>query len=90
MQVTDAQTCARSVQQFTAEVDVSALWCPDNVNYDTWICQLLCCLIGSGSVHNELFQLLSPVCHIKVRAVQFLFSTSLKCSFDESANVIDC
>jgi len=69
MQVTEVQTCSYSREKFTSEVDVAAVWCPDTGDYDSWICQLLCCLINSGSVHNELFQLLSPVCRIKVRPV---------------------
>jgi len=67
MQITDVRTCSQSVEKFTSEVDVASVWCPDGGSYDTWICQLLTCLIGS--VHDELFQLLSPVCCIKVRAV---------------------
>jgi len=53
----------------TSEVDVEAVWCSDSVNYDSWICQLLCYLISSCGIHDELFQLLSPVCHVKVRDV---------------------
>ena len=71
MQMTDVHNYLSSVEKFISEVDVAAVWCPDSGSYDTWICRLLSCLIGSGSVHDELFQLLSPVCGIKVRAVYF-------------------
>ena len=89
MQITDAHTSVRSLEKFTSEVDVAAVWCPDHGNYDLWICQLLCCLIGSGSIHNELFQLLSAVCCIKVHKVQFLFSTWLKCNYARAWWVFD-
>jgi len=66
MQITDVRTCSQSMERFSCEVDDATVWCPDSGSYDTWICQLLGCLIGSGSIHDELFQLLSPVCCIKV------------------------
>ena len=69
MQITDVCAALQSVDTFVSAVDVAAVWCPDSSSYDTWICQLLSCLISSGSVHDELFQLLSPICCIKVRAV---------------------
>jgi len=73
MQITDVQTFSYSLEKFTSEVDVAALWCPDSGNYDMWICQLLCCLISSGSIDNELFQLLTPVCRIKVHYPSLLW-----------------
>ena len=69
MQITDVRSHSQSVERFTTEVDVATVWCPDSGSYDKWICQLLSCLIVSGSIHDELFQLLSPVCCIKVRTV---------------------
>jgi len=66
MQIADVQTCSCPLEKFTSEVDVVSVWCPDSSDYETWICQLLCCLISSGSVNNELLQLLSTVCRIKV------------------------
>jgi len=75
MQITDVQTHSYPLEKFISEVDVPAVWCPESGDYGSWICQLLCCLIGSGSVNNELLQLLSPVCRIKVC---YLFSLCLK------------
>ena len=64
--MTDVQGGVQSVEKFQGEVDVGTVWCSDGCDYEWWICQLLCRLIGSGGVRDELFQLLSPVCHIKV------------------------
>jgi len=68
MQVTGVQTGDRvySMERFVSEVDRASVWCPDSADYDKWICDLVCCLINSGSVDNELLQLLTPVCRIKV------------------------
>jgi len=70
MQMTDARTSSFLVDKFSLKVDSESVWCPDSEDYETWICLLLCCLIDSGAVHDEMFQLLLPVCRIKVTLLE--------------------
>ena len=55
-----------SQDHFVTAVDDDSLWTPNHSDHATWVTQLVCQLIDSGGVHDELFRLLAPVCKVKV------------------------
>ena len=55
-----------SEDNFVNTIDDDSLWVPHNTNHPTWVTQLVCQLIRSRGVHDELLCLLAPVCQVKV------------------------
>ena len=55
-----------SQDHFVTAVDDDSLWTPNHSDHATWVTRLVCRLIDSGGVHDELFRLLAPVCKVKV------------------------
>ncbi|KAI0210308.1 Serine-protein kinase ATM [Lamellibrachia satsuma] len=56
-----------SEDNFVNTVDDDSLWVPHNTNHPTWVTQLVCQLIRSRGVHDELLCLLTPVCQVKAK-----------------------
>ena len=55
-----------SDEHFVKTVDDDLLWVPNDANHTAWVTRLVCQLIHSRGVHDELLQLLTPVCKVKV------------------------
>ena len=60
---------SRSWDNFLTTVDKESLWNPEHSNHSNWVKTLATTLITSGSVTDEILQLLEPVCSLKVSLV---------------------
>ena len=76
LQATSLPVIDSSQDHFVTAVDDDSLWTPNHTNHATWVTRLVCQLIHSGGVHDELFRLLAPVCKVKVsnKVVVFFFA----------------
>nr|ACG68443.1 ataxia telangiectasia mutated protein [Branchiostoma floridae] len=58
------KTCIDS--EFTSVFGRASLWIPEPGCHSNWITELVCSLIDSGAVQDEVLRLLTPVCKVKV------------------------
>ena len=53
-------------ETFYEMVDDLGIWTPVHGDHKHWITTLVCNLINSTAVHDEMLRLLIPVCKVKV------------------------
>eukprot|EP00058_Branchiostoma_floridae_P018809 XP_002604298.1 hypothetical protein BRAFLDRAFT_88587 [Branchiostoma floridae] len=58
------KTCTDS--EFTSVFGRASLWIPEPGCHGNWITELVCSLIDSGAIQDEVLRLLTPVCKVKV------------------------
>ncbi|XP_078699305.1 serine-protein kinase ATM-like [Branchiostoma floridae x Branchiostoma belcheri] len=58
------KTCTDT--EFTLAFGRASLWIPEPGCHGNWITELVCSLIDSGAVGDEVLRLLTPVCKVKV------------------------
>lgn len=58
-----------ALRDFKSKIDDGTLWNPRGVEYSQWLRDLVCALIDSGAVEDELLRLLGPFCRCKVTRV---------------------
>ena len=56
----------RSLAFFKGAVNSSAVWCPEHTNHSLWITNLVCSLIDSGAIYDELLRLVTQISKVKV------------------------
>ena len=56
-------------------VDKAELWVPERADHATWVTTLVCALIDSGAVYDEILLVVTEICKVKVRKLCSSYST---------------
>ena len=64
----------KSINHFRIMIKDPDLWSPDHNDHNAWIINLVCALIDSGGVTDEILRLLQPICKVKVRCQASLYA----------------
>ena len=66
-----------SEAKFTTQVNDDHVWTPPHRDHAHWVRVLVCRLLDSGAVHDEILRLLTDVCQVKVKSNFLLFLVQL-------------
>ena len=69
-------------------VNSQLLWCPRHNDHTAWLKELVCALIDSGAVKDQLLQLLTPICQVKVGGSTHIISAGFHLSISGSEHYI--
>ena len=66
LQVANLPEQERSEERFALKVDQADLWVPESADHTAWVTGLVCALIDSGAVHDEILLVVTEICKVKV------------------------
>ena len=68
-----------SEAKFTTQVNDVHVWTPPHRDHAHWVRVLVCRLLDSGAVHDEILRLLADVCQVKVKfSLYYRLQTKLR------------